>query len=450
MLNHHVKKGSAQPRCRGFSLIELSIALIIIGLIIVPVMKAYTVYRVQKARDDTYANRTLVEAALGDYYLKNGNYPCPALRNVNSDDPRYGVSVACTPGALPAIGACLGGAGGVCRTTGSTTRANPDYDAITNPSVPTTLPINPNILIGGIPFVTLGIPAEMAVDGWSRTMTYAVTESMADTTDADANGIPDNFERNSGAIQVKSFLGDDYAAGTATYISVPDYQNLHIFLASSGDDGAGAYTLEGALYKACAAGHADSENCDGDGVFFDSLASGDLRVGYGTASDPLIPASLLFHDDDIVMEITDVPTGIWTYSRARPQDAITFKKVGVGIQDVSANLNPDGSVRLSSSGSMTFDNSIVLDVKDTIGATRVSVDQICDLTGANCFPAAALGSVGDNPDRIQCPGGVTMTGIANGGAVCTPKFPLSMASQSCPPGEYIRGFIAGVIQCAAP
>jgi hypothetical protein len=34
------------------------------------------------------------------------------------------------------------------------------------------------ILIGGVPFSSLRLPALAAVDGWSRQFTYAVTESQ--------------------------------------------------------------------------------------------------------------------------------------------------------------------------------------------------------------------------------------------------------------------------------
>jgi prepilin-type N-terminal cleavage/methylation domain-containing protein len=61
----------------GFSLIETCMALIIISVIMGPLLAIYKVYRTQKARDDTYANRTLIQAALGDYYIRNGAYPTP-------------------------------------------------------------------------------------------------------------------------------------------------------------------------------------------------------------------------------------------------------------------------------------------------------------------------------------------------------------------------------------
>ncbi len=422
-----------QKRCQGFSLIELSIALIIIGVVIVPVMKAYSVYRVQKARDDTYANRVLIEAALGDFYLKNGFYPCPARRNLPSDDPGYGVSVNCTPASLPAIGTC-DVPGGVCRTTGNDEKDNPDYDPYDPGSTP-TLAINPNVVIGGVPFATLGIPPENALDGWSRTMTYAVTESLTASA---------TFDRYNGAIQVNTFDPADFAGGTATPVPADGFQNLHIFVASHGQNGAGAYNLNGTLYQACDVNDADGENCNDDGVFFDSLASGDLSVGGGNSAGA-------FHDDDIVLEITDVPTGIWTYARTNAQDAVTFRRVGIGTDQAGIILDASGAIAYDSTGSPRFNNNIMLDVSADIAATRMRADEMCDLAGENCFSAEALGSTEtENPVRIQCPDNSIMTGIANGMAVCQPRFPLAMADQTCPAGQYVRAINAGVIQCAVP
>jgi len=59
------------------------------------------------------------------------------------------------PGVPPAgINSCLNG---VCRAPGSSGQT---------------------ILIGGVPFSSLRLPALAAVDGWSRQFTYAVTESQ--------------------------------------------------------------------------------------------------------------------------------------------------------------------------------------------------------------------------------------------------------------------------------
>ena len=60
----------------GFSLIELSILLIVMGLLITPLINAYSVYQAQKRMNDTSLAVAMVNNAISNYYGMSLHYPC--------------------------------------------------------------------------------------------------------------------------------------------------------------------------------------------------------------------------------------------------------------------------------------------------------------------------------------------------------------------------------------
>lgn len=440
-----MRHNASLSNARGFSLIELSIALLVLGLIAVPLMQMYKVYRYQKALDDTWANNTIVQTALGDFYMKNGYYPRPSNRRWAQSNVNYGRSYT---GALPAAGSCIAG-NGLCVGLGSAFQA----DTVTAIA-------NPDVLIGGVPFADLAIPPENALDGWGRKLVYVVTENQT---------IPGSFNRNTGTINMNTFNVAHYKAGTVaspgSYVpadsadpaippSIPRlYTNFHILILSLGEDGAGAYNQNGNLYAACAGGRADSENCDNDGTFFNPIHAdlgNDQTAGAGKRNGA-------YHYDDLMVEISDVPTGIWSYSRNNPNDVVTFKRVAIGSADQGIELNDDGT---PVSGSSSFDDSIVLDVggydpvlkpSGGIMATTIAgASQICDVKGENCFLPEALGG-DDTSNHISCGdkdangNALPMTGVALGSGLCDLELPATPIT--CPVGQQGYGFSGGTLQC---
>ena len=127
------KKCSKQ---QGFSLIELSIVIIISGLLFAAAVTGYKNYFETSRIQKTQARFDTITQAMDRFFAAYGRYPCPARLDLGPDDVGFGVETRCdlappTSGISVAIG-----------------QVNRDSD-------PTTPSINSEIRIGAIPFVTL-------------------------------------------------------------------------------------------------------------------------------------------------------------------------------------------------------------------------------------------------------------------------------------------------------
>ena len=120
---------SIRPRGqRGFTLVEISIVLVIVGLLIGGMMAPLSAQLEQKKGNDTRQAMELAREALFGYALRNGYLPCPAISAVNGLEDRTG-------------SAC-------------------------------------NKRYGYLPWATLGVAR---LDGWNRILGYTVTPAFADS-----------------------------------------------------------------------------------------------------------------------------------------------------------------------------------------------------------------------------------------------------------------------------
>ncbi len=130
---------------RGFTLIQISILLVIASLVMVAILPSTRSNLASNSATVTKMNS--VVTALRAYMAVNGNYPCPADASLAISSSNYGVAAA-NPNTT---NNCAGG----------TPAAN--YTDATN-----------NIAIGMIPVRALGLSNDYALDGFGRTITYAV------------------------------------------------------------------------------------------------------------------------------------------------------------------------------------------------------------------------------------------------------------------------------------
>ncbi|MBL4590126.1 MAG: hypothetical protein JKY11_08625, partial [Alphaproteobacteria bacterium] len=203
----------------GFSLIELAMLLVILGLLLTPFLHFLSLDRHQRIVATTEGNLRIIDSALSKYAVRTGYYPRPAVRNLSRSAVGFGQDVA-----LASVVACTGGGEPlVCRTNGARD-TSADADSIVDP-----------VLIGDIPFAEIGVPQKFILDGYSNRITYAVSERMTDTA---LSPVQDDW----GAIEVLDGSGGNHQDTN---------RNAHYVLVSHGNNGEGTYSSEGGLTNAC-------------------------------------------------------------------------------------------------------------------------------------------------------------------------------------------------------
>lgn len=387
---------------KGFSLLEVALLLLIGGILAVPLMEAYNRYVIERTQSKTYTAGSTIQSAMTEFYELHERYPCPAIPGLALGDPLHGLEQCPgrdmdgdgTPMPALAMEAC---SNGFCRTSGRD--ANGDL-------------VHDGVLIGTIPYVSLGIPYNEALDGWKRRFTFAVTESMTDS----ATFLPDR-----GSIMVwKSDGSTPLAYGDPVNSANPKDKGgqatAHFVYFSNGENGRGAYTIEGqrvgdacdnsvftaAEIAAASKSYNELENCDNDYEFTTDLQAYSTQDGYD-------------YYDDIFYYQSGLPSGgIWNYSGTLEDVFTSFGgNLGIGTRDPQYAVDVNGNIR---------------------AASRTRTGSYCDETGNNCMPAATIGGSG-----ISCGGSVPMAGVELNNSVCEVELPPGLISGECNANEYVTG-----------
>ena len=147
----------------GMTLIEIAVAIIIVGVMLGAALQLYNQNRDQYAKKITEERMNHIVSALSKYAETNYRIPCPADPSIETAR----VAVTPTAGREPwRFGHEWNATAGTATTRtgiGNCTAAAQQH--------------------GLIPFQTLGIPFEYAKDGWGNYFTYAVSPVFTQQTD---------------------------------------------------------------------------------------------------------------------------------------------------------------------------------------------------------------------------------------------------------------------------
>lgn len=181
----------------GFTVLELSVVLIIISLMVGSTLILGNVRIEQEKVESTKSRIALIEKALISYGEINQRLPCPSYPTYKSGDAMFGVESA-TPGN--------------CRT-----------------GTPNTTWFTSDSAIGSVPAATLGLPSDAMYDAWGRRFTYVVYIPMTAEKALNYN----SSDSSCGGLQIANDSGS---------VSVP---NAIFVILSHGADGHGAFSSAG-------------------------------------------------------------------------------------------------------------------------------------------------------------------------------------------------------------
>ncbi len=377
----------------GFSLIEMALVLLLLGLVLAPAIHMYHQYRVDKDWNETEDNIDNVIVSIGGFRNVFGRYPCPASATALPGSIEYGHELADCSTTAPAAGTCNNG---ICTSTDPTS--------------------GEDIIIGALPFKTLNMQESESYDSSLSRLTYGVTSTLTTNT---------TFNINGGGISVV-----DKNDATLSLVAPPS--SAHFIVVSHGHNKAGAFTRNGVVGDACAtAPPAEQENCNTDSVF----TSGDYDEN---------------NFDDRVSFFSAVMPSEWQISEPAP-DAIALKNtnsVAIG-SNIGQDLSAGDQMMLLRVGA---DTGVARTSSRIVADTLCEYNAA---SNADCFtPELIAGLLNDDgttfsngTDRLEAtttpgngmscyiPGGgddFYATGIANGALQCSPEIFVN-----CPNGNFV-------------
>lgn len=420
------KKAVLPRRVSGFTTIELSIVLIISGLMFAMAMQYFSIVRSNQAYDVTKERQTEIDNYLTSYLNIYGHYPCPADPTLPPTHDDFGVAlpvcdICVNETSRPFLSDTITPSNVICTSEGTR-----DIDGDGN---------NEFVLIGALPFKTLYeklsfLPVTFnqasGVDGYDNLFTYAVTEEMTSTSYTIVNPVNPYI----GAVHML----DENGVEMSDPISSTQY-----VLISHGKNGRGGYSMQGTQIDNCLVSSTGLPATPGYQPFGVPGSGLNPEIENCDANDGIFTKALLTltdednYFDDIVFFRNRTSSGLW---KEDPNDAeyiynTNLGDVGVGTDNPQAKLHVDGSVRV--------DN----DVRAEQG--------YCDIdhvrTGApedlDCMMPELLADFDtDASERWACGDGEVAIGIQDNQLVCEDLIPDPSAvvfDVVCPVGQSPTG-----------
>lgn len=417
-INKNMKSANREQRMKarsdqaGFTLVEMAVVMVIIGVILVAGLKLYDNYITHQRVVTTSSNVSLASRAVSDFRARFGRYPCPAPLTIARGSPDYGREGDCNPNNMsrdtltavdeaPANNPTPGTFADGYAVEQSARMVDTDGDLIDD--------TRPLVVRGAIPFRDLNLPEDFAYDGYGSRIVYAVTQRAA---------VQDTFNPRQGGISIV-----DTQATPQSVVETPD-SALFVVL-SPGMDGDGAYSREGVQIQACptATGDIEKENCD--------LSTAEAK--YVHIARQTVNGNDYF--DDNLAYYSGVEDSLWEIAEADKDDIILRQdgRVNVNVKDAASAL-PNDSI---------YVNGVIRAMDNYLA------QEICNTGGTDCFTPDKIGGALADGGGMECPPGQYMYGISAAAPLCSPNPPVSEVR--CPAGQFVIGMDTdGTLKCSTP
>jgi prepilin-type N-terminal cleavage/methylation domain-containing protein len=410
----------------GFTLIELSIVILIVGILVAPLLQLYQNYLIRKEIQLTKDNVTTVASGIP---VVRDRYPCPSDRSLGPQDANFGRE-QCNLAAIPLCSTA--GLQGICRVQSAFDRDNNGT--------------NDEIVIGGVPLVyytqytgttpvitsastklTPYVDGTNYVDAWDNKLTYAVVANVMN---------PDRLNPTTVAYQR---ITSDFKAGVISAIdengnpTAGINDNALFVIVSHGKDGLGSFSRLGRANDNCPA-TARGENCDEDTTFMQGIFISEGTTPY----------------DDISKFYIKPEGELWVSTGLRdPGTAELLPHIrNTNIDNVGVNLTTTPSVKLEVGGAIRADS---LRSNRLCGPNTTS--PCFNTTLLDNIPTVNTGGTTVGTGDGICPNGQVVLALSQGRLTCghpTFSVPLSDVGKvsRCPAPSYISGvYTNGCVAC---
>jgi len=408
----------AKQNCRGFTLIELSIVLLILSILLIHLIQLYSNYIGEQNIKIT--RERVIDASRALSLSSPIRYPCPSDRSLPPTNANYGADVCSIAGfTLAGIPNCnaTGQEQGICKTPGVRDTSD-DIDLVAGNN-------NEFVLVGGVPLKIGttsigGISGGNILDAWGNQLSYAVsfTSSRPNRTEG--------FTRfKNGVIRVTDEWGNN-TAGTAN--------DAQFFVFSHGQNGLGAFNSS-FVRRDCITTTIEGENCDGDSTFVQGISHFDGTIRYDDYSYTKVDNSAQLWR--VVVDTTNPGTPPTTH-------IITIPIGKLGVNTTTPGTTPPAGVdvRLDVAGNIRADTvrSVELCKKD--GSRCMTVDSPTEFFGSQ--KTAAVGGV-----RNDCGDGQVISAISNSQVQCSlADIQFTGAQVRCPVTTWVEQILTnGRIKC---